>query len=77
MNAASISNYLSLAVVMVFAQNIVFSYGLGTDELLRITARPKEFTLFGCILTFFTVAGALGGMLVDDICAALNITGAL
>jgi len=77
MNAASLSNYLSLAVVMVFAQNIVFSYGLGTDELLRITARPKEFTLFGCILTFFTVTGALGGMLVDDICAALNITGAL
>lgn len=74
MNTAQLSNYLALAIMMVFAQNIVFSYALGTDELLRIAARPKEFTLFGLILTAFTVISSLGGMLIDDLGTALKIS---
>lgn len=73
MNVSEFSGYLSLAIMMIFAQNLVFSYALGTDELLRIAARPKEFSLFGVILTLFTIVATLGGMLMDDLCAKLDI----
>lgn len=68
------SEYMLLALSAILAENLLFSRGLGSDEIIRIIAKPKEFMLFGFLLTFFTTTSSIMGWLLDAIMQRYNIS---
>ncbi len=68
------SQYLMLAISTVVAENLLFSRGLGSDEIIRVIAKPKEFMLFGGLLTFFTTTSSIMGWLMDVVLGRFNIS---
>lgn len=46
---------LTTALYTIFIQNLVFSGAYGASEALRIATKPRRFTVFTLMLTFFSV----------------------
>ena len=47
------------ALLAIFAENIVFTRGFGSTELLTIGTKPKKLLFFGVIITVFTTFSSL------------------
>ncbi len=65
--------YLTLAMTMIFAENLLFSRGMGGDVTLRVSVRPAEYMKFGALITVFTVLSSLVGWIADSLIARMSI----
>ncbi len=68
------SRFLTMAITVIFAENLFFSRALGTEVVIRVMARPKDFLKFGMILTIVTVLSSVAGWMLDAAIAALGFT---
>lgn len=68
-----IGRIISYALVLVFAENILFSRGLGSDVVLRLSVNPKDFFRFGIILTTATMISSVIGWGFSAVVSLLNV----
>lgn len=66
--------FMTMAVTVIFAENLFFSRALGTEAVIRIMAHPKDFLKFGVILTIVTVLSSVTGWMIDTAITALKFT---
>ena len=69
---ANIGQFFILALGIIFAENILFSRGFGSDVVLRTAVNPKEFLKFGTIITIVTVLASIIGWAVESVADLLN-----
>jgi len=58
---------LSVAVYMIFIQNLVFSGGYGASEAVRMAAKPRRFLLFALSIAYFSVVTSAACRALDYI----------
>jgi len=68
------SRLITMAITVIFAENLFFSRALGAEVVIRIMARPKDFLKFGTILTIVTVLSSVTGWMLDSAITALGFT---
>jgi len=65
---------MTMAIAVIFAENLFFSRALGTEVVIRVMARPRDFLKFGLILTIVTVLSSVTGWMIDSAITALGLT---
>ncbi len=60
------------ALLGVFAQNLVFTRGVGSNRLLRLVKKPKDMGICCALITVFTLACALSSLPVQRLLAQNN-----
>ncbi len=71
---SNFSLFITMAITVIFAENLFFSRALGTEVVIRVMARPKDFLKFGVILTIVTVLSSVTGWMLDTAITALGFT---
>jgi len=68
------TRFITMAIAIIFAENLFFSRALGTEVVIRIMARPRDFLKFSLILTIVTVLSSVTGWMIDFAITALGFT---
>ncbi len=68
------ARFMTMAIAVIFAENLFFSRALGAEVVIRIMAHPKDFIKFGLILTSVTVLSSVMGWMIDSAITALRFT---
>lgn len=54
-----IVDFLSVALLLVFVQNLMFCGGYGASEIIRTATRPKQRVMFAVMITYFSMLTSL------------------
>ncbi|HNX14207.1 MAG TPA: Rnf-Nqr domain containing protein [Oscillospiraceae bacterium] len=68
------THLVTIAIAVIFAENLFFSRALGTEVVVRIIAHPRDFFKFSLILTTVTVLSSATGWMLDSAITALGFT---